>query len=322
MSFLKIFTSKTGAFADYIAIARLDHWTKNLFMLPGFFIALLLSKSNFTELLLPLLLGIAATCLASSANYTINEWLDRGYDLFHPKKRQRPSVSGRVNVVGVYVLYVILIISSLCISLLINKWFAVSVAVLLVMGVVYNVYPFRTKDRVYLDVISESINNPIRLCMGWLIVVPNQLPPSSLLLGYWFGGAFLMAIKRFAEFRSIGDPVIAGKYRRSFKFYDEKSLLSSAVFYAMASSLFLGVFLIKYRVELIISFPFLAALFAWYVRMGLDEDSAAQHPEKLLREHKFMPYVCFLALLIAALFLFKIEPLRQLLDITFPELQR
>jgi decaprenyl-phosphate phosphoribosyltransferase len=322
MSFLKFFSSKTKAVADYIAIARLDHWTKNLFMLPGFFIALILSNSNFTGLLLPLLFGIAATCLASSANYTINEWLDRGYDLFHPKKRQRPSVSGRVNAVGVYILYVFLIISSLFISFFINKWFAVSMSVLLVMGIVYNVHPFRTKDRVYLDVISESINNPIRLCMGWLIVVPSQLPPSSLLLGYWFGGAFLMAIKRFAEFRSIGDPVVAGKYRRSFKFYDEKSLLSSAVFYAMASSLFLGVFLIKYRVELIISFPFLAVLFAWYVRMGLDEDSAAQHPEKLLREHKFMPYVCFLALLIAALFLFKIEPLRQLLDVTFPELKR
>ncbi len=37
-------------------------------------------------------------------------------------------------------------------------------------GVVYNVPPFRTKDRPYLDVISESINNPIRLTIGWAMV--------------------------------------------------------------------------------------------------------------------------------------------------------
>ena len=41
---------------------------------------------------------------------------------------------------------------------------------LLVMGVLYNVRPFRTKDRIYLDVLSESINNPLRLMLGWAAV--------------------------------------------------------------------------------------------------------------------------------------------------------
>ena len=34
----------------------------------------------------------------------------------------------------------------------------------------YNVKPFRFKDIVYLDVIIESLNNPIRF-LGWFIVV-------------------------------------------------------------------------------------------------------------------------------------------------------
>ena len=171
-----------------------------------------------------------------------------------------------------------------------------------------------------MDVLSESVNNPIRLCMGWLIAMPISMPPSSILLAYWFGGAFLMAVKRLAEYRTIGDKNVAGLYRQSFKKYNEKSLLASSVFYAMAASLFLGVFLVKYRIELILSFPLIAGLFSWYIRMGLDDDSAAQHPEKLLRERNLMLYVLLLTVVMAILFVVDIPPLYKLLRITFSEL--
>jgi 4-hydroxybenzoate polyprenyltransferase len=306
---------------DYIAIARPDHWTKNLFMLPGLFLGMLFSHKSLAELWRPLLVGFAATCLISSANYTINEWLDRHFDRFHPKKRSRPSVSGRISALGVYLEYVALAVAGLGLAAMINVRVFEASAFLLVMGVLYNVRPFRTKDRAYLDVVSESINNPIRLCMGWLIAIPAAFPPSSLLLGYWFGGAFLMAVKRFAEFRTIGDKVVAGQYRRSFQSYSEENLLASAVFHAMAASLFLGVFLVKHRIELLLSFPFIALLFAWYIRMGYDEDSATQHPEKLLRERKFMLYVILLAVIMGILFVQDIPQLHVFLKDTFGELQ-
>ncbi len=41
------------------------------------------------------------------------------------------------------------------------------------MGVLYNVKPFRTKDIAYLDVLSESINNAIRLLLGWFFVTAD-----------------------------------------------------------------------------------------------------------------------------------------------------
>jgi decaprenyl-phosphate phosphoribosyltransferase len=311
----------SASFKDYVAIARPDHWTKNLFMLPGLFLGMLVSKKSLGEIWWPLLIGFAATCLISSANYTINEWLDRHFDRFHPKKRLRPSVSGRIKAVGVYSEYVVLAIGGLALAALINVRVLEASAFLLVMGILYNVQPFRTKDRAYLDVVSESINNPIRLCMGWLIAVPDAFPPSSLLLGYWFGGAFLMAVKRFAEFRTIGDKAVAGQYRRSFQSYTEENLLASSVFHAMAASLFLGVFLAKHRIELLLSFPMIALLFAWYIRMGYDEDSATQHPEKLLRERKFMLYVLLLTVVMAILFVVEIPEFRMLLKDTFPELR-
>jgi 4-hydroxybenzoate polyprenyltransferase len=73
------------------------------------------------------------------------------------------------------------------------------------MGIFYNVRPFRTKELAYLDVLSESINNAIRLMIGWFIVTPVYLPPVTIVLGYWMGGAFLMATKRFAEYCMIND---------------------------------------------------------------------------------------------------------------------
>jgi 4-hydroxybenzoate polyprenyltransferase len=288
--------------------------------LPGLFLAALAAHTRFSSLVLPLIFGMAATCLISSANYTINEWLDRHFDRFHPKKRSRPSVSARLSAAGVYAQYAALIGAGLLLSAAVNRGFVLASTVLLVMGFFYNVRPFRTKDRVYLDVLSESVNNPIRLCMGWLMVLPDSMPPSSIVLGYWFGGAFLMAVKRLAEFRTIGDQSVAGMYRQSFKRYDEKSLLASSVFYAMAASLFLGVFLVKYRIELILSFPLIAGLFSWYIRMGLNEDSAAQHPEKLLRERSLMAYVLLLAVVMAVLFVVDIPVLHKLLRLTFSEL--
>jgi hypothetical protein len=185
---------------------------------------------------------------------------------------------------------------------------------LLLMGIAYNVAPFRTKDRAYLDVLSESINNPIRFLLGWFVVTAAMVPPASALLAYWMGGAFLMAVKRYSEFRRIGDPARAALYRRSFGRYSEASLLLSAFFFAICSAFFIGIFLIKYRIGLILTFPLFAALFTWYLAIGLRQDSAAQQPEKLYRE---IPFLCFAAITFLAtvvLFAFQLPALNGLTE--------
>lgn len=171
------------------------------------------------------------------------------------------------------------------------------------MGLIYNVRPLRLKDLPYLDVLTESVNNALRFYLGWFLVTDRYYPPVSIILGFWFGGAFLMAVKRFSEYRMIGDPVLAGRYRKSFLHYSEKSLLISSLFYAMFSVFFIGVFLVKYRIELLLAIPFLCGLFCLYFSIGLKKDSAAQKPEKLFREKGLMLYlICFLVLVAALLF--------------------
>ena len=111
-----------------------------------------------------------------------------------------------------------------------------------------------------------------------------------------------MAIKRYSEYRFINDPERAGLYRRSFKFYTENTLMLSSFFYALTSAFFFGVFLIKYKVEFLLTAPFLAFLFVWYMHIGMRDDAVTQRPEKLYQEKTFMIYLVFLGVMIATVF--------------------
>lgn len=290
------------AISNYLAIARPGHWFKNIFMLPGIVIALALTHSPLSaQIVLNIALAFIATCLLASANYTLNEWLDAKTDIHHAMKKNRPSVLGTVHAPGVYLQWFVLSASGISIAFRINAPFLYTSIFFVLMGLLYNVPPIRTKDQPYLDVLTEAVNNPIRLVLGWCAITGNVLPPSSILVIYWMAGAFLMAVKRYSEIRYIDNHAEAGLYRKSFIHYSEKSLLLSAFFYALTASFLLGVFLIKYRVEFVLCIPFVSVLFVWYLYIGMLDASIAQAPEKLYREKRFVIFVLFLTALLILL---------------------
>lgn len=293
----------------YIKIMRIDHWIKQLFILPGFICALYLGKFPFKiEYLLLLVVGLFTTSLIASANYVINEYLDREFDRFHPVKKKRVLVSEDVNGKVIWLLWLLLGAVGLLIGYkVLGLDFFMMELFLLVMGLLYNVKPMRTKDVFILDVLSESVNNAIRLLLGWFILPINIVIPVSMVLGYWMTGAFLMAIKRYAEYLMINDKKKASLYRRSFKYYTDKSLLTTAFFYAMTSIFFIGIFLIKYRIELVLFMPFLIGLYCYYFYMSFEKDSAVQKPEKLYKERGLMTYLTFLIILFVILMNVNIE---------------
>lgn len=287
--------------ADYVRIARPDHWIKNLFIFPGLFLAIVVLRPEISGLLdLKAVAAFVSTSLVASANYVINEWLDAKFDRFHPVKKNRPVVQADLKAKFVYLEYAALAVAGLALALAVNRAFCAMALWLFVMGIVYNVEPLRTKDVPFLDVLSESVNNMIRLLMGWFIVATNTLPPCSVILGYWMCGAFLMATKRFAEYRMIGDPARAGAYRKSFRHYTEVSLLVSSFVYSVVATFLIGVFLVKYKIELLVAIPFLVALFAKYLAISFKKDSAAQKPEKLYREKSLMALTALFAASIVA----------------------
>ncbi len=296
---------------NYIRIARPDHWVKNSFIIPGIAVGFLLAQMPpVSELILRFIIGFAATCMIASANYVINEWLDAEFDKYHPTKKYRPVVSENMKFSYVMLEYFILAAAGIGLSCLINKGFLAMEIWLLVMGIIYNVKPMRTKDIPFLDVISESVNNMIRLLLGWFIVTDASVPPGSILLGYWMGGAFLMGIKRFAEYRMIGDPKTAGLYRKSFAAYTEQTLLCSSMFYAFCSTFCMGLFLVKYRIEYVLAMPFLFLLFVYYLYIAFKDDSAVQKPEKLYKEKKLMAFVALIVIIFVVLTIVDIPALR------------
>jgi 4-hydroxybenzoate polyprenyltransferase len=289
-----------------IEIARVDHWFKNVFVLPGVVIALgfapLHTDAPAIEVFLTrLVVGLVAVCLVASSNYVLNEILDAPFDRHHPEKSQRAVPSGRVSVPLAYLEWLLLAAIGIGIGAFLSLGLGVALAALWTMGCVYNIPPIRSKDIPYVDVLSEAVNNPLRMLVGWYIVNPGGLAPVSLLVSYWMVGCYFMAIKRFAEYRHIGDRSRAIAYRRSFAQVTEERLLISIVFYASAAMLFFGAFAMRYRIELIVSFPLIAFVMAIYLAVGFRPDSAAQRPEGLYREPVLMAAVVACTVLVAIL---------------------
>ncbi len=306
----------------YIKIARPDHWIKQLFIIPGIVIAIFLVKNVAFDinLIIRVVIGFLGTCFIASANYVINEYLDAEFDKYHPTKKNRPMVTENMNKKIIYIEYVALALLGLLCAYFISVPFFIVDLTLLIMGILYNVKPIRTKDIAFLDVLTESINNLLRLLLGWFIITDKYIPPASIMGGYWMCGAFLMAMKRFSEYRMINDPKQASLYRKSFAIYTERSLLVSSVFYALISIFLCGTFLIKYKIELVICIPFLCLLFCYYLYISFNPDSAVQKPEKLYKEKKLLVFVILFIMLFVILLFVDIPPLNKLLDQTLIEI--
>ncbi len=276
----------------YINIARPDHWFKNGFMVIGIFLAVFIEPlySGQTTVF-NIVMSIISACIVASSNYVINEVLDAPFDRHHPEKCKRPVPSGRVYVPLAYAEWLVLGFLGLYAGFLIGWPFFLSALCLWVAGLAYNIPPLRTKEIAFVDVLTESLNNPIRLFMGWFAIVPDKIPPISMVLAYWMAGAFFMGAKRFAEYRMINDPETARKYRASFKYYTSERLLLSIFFYVSLCSFFFGVFVIRYHLELILGVPFFAGLFSYYLKLAFLPDSPVQKPEKLYKEKNLMIFL-------------------------------
>ena len=304
----------------HFAIARLDHSIKNLFVLPGVIVPISVYPSLLnSQLIGTLLLAFVAITLVACSNYVINEVLDAPFDRLHPIKRDRPAALGLVHTGAAYAQWLIMMVAGIAIGLSISRMFALTALVLWIMGCLYNFPPIRTKDVPYLDVLTESINNPLRMLLGWYAVTSVLVPPVSLLIAYWMIGCYFMALKRFSEFSEIKSRSVAGAYRASFKHYTPESLLVSVLFYASTAMLFLGAFIIRYRIELILGFPLVALTMAIYLKLSFKPGSAVQNPEKLYREPLLMASVIATVLVMSLLLFIRLPRLEEFFVPTLPQ---
>jgi decaprenyl-phosphate phosphoribosyltransferase len=245
-------------------------------------------------------LSLIPACFIASANYILNEILDAPFDRLHPTKKDRPVPSGKVRVSILWAM-----MAGLCVigfgmaALVFNMGYLIALALLLLSGFVYNVPPIRLKDRAFLDVVAESFNNPIRLWLGWYALAPaTSFPPLSIVMAWWFFGALLMAGKRYAEFRFIGDSERSGRYRKSFQVYTEKSLILSMVTHANFFCFCMGIAITTYRPNLVFIFPLVVIAILVYLNRAMTEEEARLEPEHLLKSP--MVIACTVAVVVLA----------------------
>lgn len=318
------YMTSINALKPYIQIARPDHWVKHVFILPGIFLGLALAPTfPKDQFIYNIALGMISAVFIASANYVINEWLDAEFDAFHPEKNRRPAPMGLLKARWIYLEYFLLLILGLAFALFVSNYFVSLAIVFAISGVVYNVKPIRSKDIPYIDVITESFNNPLRLAMGW-VMVSNSFPPLSLLVSYWAVGAFLMAVKRLSEFNEIcmsRGEATACLYRNSFRFYNVQSLITSCFVYALISIFGITVFIVKYRSEFVLTAPFFIIMFSYYLSKGMKPNSIAQKPEALYKDKILMTISVLLLTIISVCAFFDMPIVEYLLKSKFIYLQ-
>jgi len=300
-------TPTPAGLTAYLAVARPDHWFKNLIVVAGAAVYLWEPAAvvdPWPVVLGRLTLALLVTSLASGANYIANEILDARRDREHPVKKHRPVAARRLDRTRLWVLAALLALAALGLAARLLAWPVTLclTAFLVVGGVVYNVPPLRAKEVPILDVLVESANGPLRLLLGWFAVTTAGAPPASFVLACWALAALVMTGKRYSELLYIGSPRRAAAYRSSFGWYTERRLHGAMVGYALAGvACFVGLALESGRLRLLWMLPFIAIFVRWFFRLSRKKDAFVREPEHIWKRPLFAVYALFLVLLFAML---------------------
>jgi decaprenyl-phosphate phosphoribosyltransferase len=283
----------------YITSLRLDRWPRSMAITVGFSAVFLVNPARIhsfltAAVLLKIILAFFLTWMISTANYIINEITDAPFDAFHPGKKHRPLVQNKISSNVLLIGWGVLVAVALALaSVFYTQAFVLSLAALLLAGILYNVPPLRMKDIPYLDSTLESANNPIRFLIGWYVLAV-QFPPLSLLLAWWAFGNFLMVGKRVAEKKFLTAEE-SSAYRMSLSRYSITGLVS---FMTANALLFLALFII-FSLQLnlktfLFALPFIVSYLVFFIYKSIQDRDAAEEPEKLLKNPYFAIYTVFL----------------------------
>ena len=195
-------------------IIRIKQWYKNIVI----FLPLVFSLSllNLDSIYLTIV-GFIALSLASSALYIRNDILDIEFDKQHPIKKFRPLASGQISKKNAYIIFVLLLSSSLIIAAILN-WQLVIVLIFLFVNT--TVYSQWLKNFAYVDLLSISLNFVIRVLAGMLLLQVGISP--WLVFGVFLVAFFLGLMKRKSEIIILKDT--AALHRKSLSKYSIKKL--------------------------------------------------------------------------------------------------
>ncbi|MFW9987905.1 MAG: UbiA prenyltransferase family protein [Candidatus Odinarchaeota archaeon] len=217
-----------------IRLLRIRQYYKNFMIFVGIFFSLRLFDIS---LYLPLLIGFALLCSASSFNYIVNDIRDIENDKKHPEKiRKKPLASGDLSIsFAVLVLIILIIFIVVSLIFIIPKNSTVGLTIMIVFIIATGqLYNHVLKNYAFIDIIILSTGYLWRAITGCIII------------GESISGWLYFAIFEIALFLSIakrkGDLELLGKEKaiEHKKVYDQYSQKLLDQFYVMiAVSIFM-----------------------------------------------------------------------------------
>jgi decaprenyl-phosphate phosphoribosyltransferase len=177
--------------------ARPKQWVKNLlvFAAPG--AAGVLDDWAY---LWPAIVMFIAFCLVSSGTYFWNDLLDADNDRNHPTKQHRPIASGAIPTGIARVVGTILLIAGIALAAT-TRWQAAVVVAGYVL--LTSMYSLVLKHIAVVDLIAVAAGFVLRAVGGAVATDVQMSKWFSLTIS--FASLFIVAGKRYAELRDLGD---------------------------------------------------------------------------------------------------------------------
>lgn len=275
----------------YFKFLRVDHWFKNLFLIFGVIAGVWYSGifAVNADIILNSTIAFFLASFISSANYIINQITDAKFDANHEEKKHRPLPSGKIRIRTALVLMVVMLILGFGIAYeFFSLWFQITLFALFVAGIFYNIPPIRLKDKPLVDVLSESLNNPIRFLLGWFIVIPTLFPPVLVLILAWSAGAILMTAKRYDELLFFGKKLVP--YRATFSWYTLARLKFMLFLYSFITFVCLLLITLNYHSNLVFSLPFVGLFMLWILNKIISGEAKARSVEDFVLTKQFLVF--------------------------------
>ena len=264
---------------DWVNLLRVRQWYKNLVI----FLAVLFSGNlfSFSDIYLTFL-GFISLCLISSSNYIINDFVDLRKDKFHPEKKSRPLVSGKIKLFSAVFWALIFIIISLILALYLNKIFFYIIFVIFALSQLYNIY---LKNVLFADILTIATLFVGRAISGAYLINVKISP--WLVLCPFFLSLFLSIGKRHADINLLKDK--AQKTRKVLHEYNHgltTSLMTiSTTLLTISYALYC---FLSIHQNLLYTLPFALFVIFRYLYLINKGSIIARHPEKIVKDPEML----------------------------------
>jgi 4-hydroxybenzoate polyprenyltransferase len=269
----------------YINLLRVKQWYKNIVI----FIPLIFAGELFNITLLNrTIVGLIALCFVSSANYIINDIVDRKRDIKNPEKRDRPIASGRIKVLQAVILGIGLLLLGLYISLTLSLLFFTFVLLLFIIA---QLYSFMLKNKPLVDVLTISINFVLRTVSGAFVTSDGLKPYIQvspwLLACPFFLALFLATSKKHSELILLGKSAYHHNIILPFyiKIITNNLMILTKTLLIICYSFYTFFGPYKY---LIFSLPFVFYIISRFYNLAQQGSDLARHPELLYQDKRIM----------------------------------